>query len=131
VTIAETVEQMIVDQIRKGVIADAIPGLMVFAGDNNVLMSVGSAVHIGLTPREAIALAAQVERIFKGEDAKEQLLQVRGIEVAVGRRGRALVVRVKDKDGSVATQSLTYSLARDLQRQLVKAAKYLAEFGAE
>ncbi len=126
-TIAEMVEGLISKALQEEPFLDFIPSLKVMAGDNNVLLSAGSAVHIGLTPQEAYELAIHVNRIIDGENGKGRSLKARGFEIVIGRRGRALVIRISDATGAVSAHSLTYSLAGDLQRQLTDAAQFLAD----
>lgn len=123
-TIAETVEHLI-SKALEDTIHDLIPGLMVMEGDNNVLLTMGTAI-IGLTPLEAVKLAGHIKQIVAGEDGKGRSIEVRGYEIIVGRRGRAVLLRLTDRDNNTVTQSLTYSLAGDFQRQLVRTAEALA-----
>lgn len=129
-TVTETLERMISRELREDPLRDIIPGLVVMAGDYNILLSVGTSVHIGLTPIEAIGLAQHIQQIINGEDGKGRSLKARGFEIVFGRRGRALIVRLTAADGATAALSFTYSLAGDLQRQLANAAKYLADIHA-
>jgi len=123
-TVTEAVELLINREIRAGRLADALPGFEIKVANKHVWFVVGEIGLPPLVPAHARTVAAYFLNAADGGDAARGIgLGQEEFKLVVARKGRGIIVRAVDiAHEREAKETMTPGMARDLARQLVKAA---------
>ncbi|TFZ55928.1 hypothetical protein E4V01_20655 [Methylorubrum sp. Q1] len=126
-TICEAVEHLLREEVRAGRLADVLPGFEVSTIGGSVRFGIGEVDLPPMHPAHARVVASLFQHAASGMPAGRGNALTLGddapYQLTVGRKGRGIVGRVSCEALKISHSfSMTTGMARDLSRQIGKAA---------